>query len=66
MLVLAISKNGEDPLKYEGTREVTTFLPLLVYRDFPDVQGQLTPLSEDLVEIQTHSSFYDSPGYLQE
>ena len=44
-VVLFICKNEEDPFKIETTRVVTTFLPLLVYGDFPDAQGQLTPQS---------------------
>ena len=40
MVVLVTDKNEEDPSKNEGTRQVTTFLPL--YGDFPDTQGQLT------------------------
>ena len=35
MIVLFTCKNEEDPSKYEGTRVVTTFLPLKVYADFP-------------------------------
>ena len=31
---LVICKNEEDPSKNEGTRVVTTFLPLKVYGDF--------------------------------
>ena len=34
MVGLVICKNEEDPSKNEGTRVVTTFLPLLVYGDF--------------------------------
>ena len=34
MLVLVTCKNEEDPFKNEGTRMVTTFPPLSVYRDF--------------------------------
>ena len=36
-------KNEEDQNKNEGSRVSTTFLPLLVYGDFPGAQGQLTP-----------------------
>ena len=39
-------KNEEDPFKIEGARVVTKDLPLQVYADFYDVQGQLTPQSE--------------------
>ena len=42
MVCLVICKNEEDPSKNEGSRVVTTFLPLYVYGDFPDAQGQLT------------------------
>ena len=34
MVGLVICKNEEDPSKNEGTRVVTTFLPLQVYGDF--------------------------------
>ena len=34
MVVLANSKNEEDSSKTEGTRVVTTFLPLQVYWDY--------------------------------
>ena len=39
-------KNEEDPIKSEGTGVVTTFLPLQVYGDFQDAQGQLTHKSQ--------------------
>ena len=39
---LVTCKNKEDPLENEGTRVVTTFLPLSVYVFFPNAQGQLT------------------------
>ena len=38
MGVLGACKNKEDPIKYEGTRVVTT-----LFIDFSDAQGQLTP-----------------------
>ena len=38
--------NGEDPFKNEGARVVTTDLPLLVYADFYNAQGKLTPQSK--------------------
>ena len=41
-LVSVTYKNEEDQFKMESTRVVTTFLPLKVYGDFPDTQGQLT------------------------
>ena len=44
--VLATCKNEEDSLKNEGTRMVTLDLPLLIYADFYDAQGKLTPQSE--------------------
>ena len=43
IVVLLVCKNKEDSFKIESTRVVTTFLPLSVYGDFPDAQGQLTP-----------------------
>ena len=43
IVVLLICKNEEDPFKIDSTRVVTTFLPLLVYGDFPDAQVQLPP-----------------------
>ena len=46
MVDLVICKNEEDPLENEGTRVVTRFLPLQVFWDFPDAQGQLTPQSK--------------------
>ena len=42
MVGLVIYKNEEDPSKNDGTRVVTTVLPLKVYGDFPDAQGQPT------------------------
>ena len=48
IVVLLVFKNEEDPLKIESTRAVTTLLPLSVYGDFPDAQGQLTPQSKVL------------------
>ena len=38
MVVLVTCKNGEDPVKNEGTRVVTT-----LKINFQDAQGQLTP-----------------------
>ena len=46
MGVFVTCKNEEDPFKNEGARVVTTDLPLLVYADFYDAQGKLTPQSE--------------------
>ena len=46
IVVLLVCKNKEDLFKIESTRVVTTFLPLSVYGDFPDAQGQLTPQSK--------------------
>ena len=34
MIDLVTCKNEEDPFENEGTRVVTTFLPLKVYGDF--------------------------------
>ena len=45
MVVLVTCKNEENPIKNEGARVITTFLPLYVYRIFLDAQGQLTPQS---------------------
>ena len=45
MHALVSCKNEEDPIKNEGARVFTTFLPLSVYvsmRNFSDAQGQLT------------------------
>ena len=44
MHALVTCKNEEDPIKNEGARVVTTFIPLYVY----DAQWQLT--SQSLVE----------------
>ena len=38
-------KNEVDQIKNEGARVFTRFLPLKIYGDFPDAQGQLTPNS---------------------
>ena len=40
MVVLITCKNGEDKIKNEGARVVTTLII-----DFSDAQGQLTPKS---------------------
>ena len=42
LVVLLICKYEEDPFKIESTRGVTIFLPLEVYGDFSNAQGQLT------------------------
>ena len=42
MVVVVTYKNDEDPFKNESTRVLTTFLPLKVYGEFSDDQGQLT------------------------
>ena len=42
IVVLVTCKNDKDPSKNEGTRTLTTFLPLYVIWDFPDAHGQLT------------------------
>ena len=39
MGVLVACLNEEDPIKNEGARVVTTFLPLNIYGDFSDAQG---------------------------
>ena len=44
VVVLLVCKNDEDLFKIESTRVVTTFLPLSVYGEFLDAQGQLTPI----------------------
>ena len=55
MTVLLTCKNYEDTIKKEGDRCAnTTFLPLLVYRNFFNAQGQLTPQS--LVESGHNSN----------
>ena len=46
MCVLDTCKTEEDPFKYEGARVVTKNLPLYVYADFYDAQGQLNQQSE--------------------
>ena len=46
MEVLVTCKNEEDAFKNEGARVVTTDFPLLVYADFYDAQGKLTPQSK--------------------
>ena len=53
MVVLVTCKNEEDPIKNEGTRELTRFLH---YKSmgFLDAQGQLAPQS--LVESGENSS----------
>ena len=40
--ILVASKNKEDLIKNEGIGVISTILPLKVYGDFPDAQGQLT------------------------
>ena len=46
MHVLDTCKNEEDPIKNEGARVFTRFLPLYISMGiFPDAQGQLTPQS---------------------
>ena len=67
MVVLVICKNGEDSFENEGTRVVTKFLPLQVYGDFSDAQGQLTlQPGSDLAEFQTHPRFCNCLYDLQE
>ena len=46
MEVLVTCKNEEDPFKNGGARVVIADLPLLVYADFYDAQGKLTPQSK--------------------
>ena len=59
-------KNEEIQIKSEGTRVVTTFLPLKVYRDFfSAAQGQLIRSTwSDLAEFLTYPKLYDCPFYL--
>ena len=57
MAVLLTCKNEEHPIKNEGARVLTTFLPLLVYGIFLDTQGQLTPQS--FVESGWNSNSYE-------
>ena len=45
MVVLVTYKNEEEQIKNEGARVLTSFLPLKVYGNFSDAQGQLTPQS---------------------
>ena len=45
MHILVTCKNEDDRIKNEGARVITIFLQLLVYGDFPDPQGHLTPQS---------------------
>ena len=45
IVVLLVFKN-KDTCKDKSSRVVTTFLPLSVYGDFPDAQGQITPQSK--------------------
>ena len=59
MVRLVTCKNEEDPSKNQGTRVVTTFLPLYVYGDFPrllraansEVPGQILPNFEPIQDI---------------
>ena len=46
MGVIVTCKTEEDPFKNECARVVTKDLPLLVYADFYNTQGQLTKESE--------------------
>ena len=57
MHVLITCKNEEDPIKNEGARVVTT----LISKALKGMQ-----LTEDLAEIQTHSSSHACSCYLQE
>ena len=50
MVLLVTSKNEEDPFKNEGTRVVKG--------------SYLRCQKSDLVQIQTHPSFYGYPGLL--
>ena len=43
IVVLDTCKNDEDACRNESIRVLTTLLPLKVYGDFSDIQGQLTP-----------------------
>ena len=56
MGVLVTCKNEEDPFKNESTWVVTTDLQLLVYADFYDAQGKLTPQSEVGSTLNSNSS----------
>ena len=65
IVVLLICKNEHDLFKFESTRVVTTFLPLLVYGDFlrrsraanPKVQGLIwqnfEPIQAFMVDLFT-------------
>ena len=63
MVVLITCKYEENPIKKEGARLLTR-----LYIDFSDAQGAgySAVLGRIRAEIQTHPSFYDCPGYLQE
>ena len=43
MHVLVSCKNEEDPIKNEGARVFTTFLPIVSRGNFSGAQGQLAP-----------------------
>ena len=59
MDILVTWKNEENPIKNEGTRVVTTFLPLYVYGDFSrcskaaksPVPGQIWPNLEPIQDF---------------
>ena len=42
MIVLVTCKYEEDPIKNEGARVFTTFLPCMSMGNFSGTQGQLT------------------------
>ena len=53
--------NEENPIKHEGTRVVTT-----LSINFKMLKGSLLHNRQlDLGEIQTHTSLYCCPSYLQ-
>ena len=63
MVLLATGKNEEDPFKNTGTR-----FSHCLYGFFSrySMAANSTVRSLDMIEIQIHTSFYGSPGYLQE
>ena len=65
MIVLSACKNALDPFKNENTRVSQHFSHFIAV--FQTLNGSLLRcLNSDLVEIQTHLSFYGSPCYLHE
>ena len=72
MHVLDTSKNEEDPIKNEGARVFTTFLPLKVYLDFSRrsraansaVLGPIWPIFElvrDVMDVLVICKYEEDP-----